>query len=242
MSQVRPTTAVIHLDALQQNFRVVREIIPAETGILAAIKGDAYGHGALECAKALERAGVDWFGVALVEEGRTLRNAGIKKPILCLGGVGPAGADAAIESNLTPVVSGLDDAEAIEKAAKSRHEPWGIHLKVDTGMGRLGVPISEWERFLDRLAEFRWLRVDGICSHLSDSEEHDGPGAVWTAEQGRRFLSAVQAARARGFHPPLLHLSNSGAILHHPQFHWDLVRPEDAKTHVFLSGSVIGTG
>jgi alanine racemase len=222
MPQVRPTTAVVDLQALRRNFDVVRSRLAPDAGVLAAVKGDAYGHGAVACARALEAAGCHWFGVALVEEGKELRAAGIEHPILCLGGTGPAGAEEAIRHRLTPLVSDLEEAERIDRAAGDRKEPYGIHIKVDTGMGRLGVALPHWEHFLDRLAGLRWVRVDGICSHLAESEELD---PVFTEEQGRRFLEAVRAARQRGFRPALLHLANSGAILQHPRFHFDLVRP-----------------
>jgi len=216
----------VDLERLQHNFRAIRDVVPGSTGILCAVKGDAYGHGAVTCARALEVAGADWFGVALVEEGRTLRRAGVSRPILCLGGVGPAGAEAAIHHRLTPMISDLGEAERINEAAGRRREPYGIHLKVDTGMGRLGVPLPHWERFLDRIADLKWIRVDGIASHLAVSECAPGTeGRVFTDEQGRRFLDAVQTARGRGLRPALLHLANSGAILEHPKLHFDLVRP-----------------
>ncbi len=222
---IRPTIAEIDTEALRHNLRWVRSRLDAGTGLLAAVKGDAYGHGAVPCALALAAEGVDWFGVALVEEGRELRDAGIRRPILCLGGVGPAGAEAAIEAGLTPVISTLDDAQRLDEAAGRRKVPFGVHLKVDTGMGRLGVPLPHWSGFLDKLAGLRWLRVDGICSHLAVSDEDDEGARVHTREQGRRFLGAVQDARARGFHPPLLHLANSGAILAHPRLQFELARP-----------------
>lgn len=226
MHHVRPTVAEIDLRALQHNYRLIRARVPADVGVLAAVKGDAYGHGAVACAQALQEVGCDWFGVALVEEGRALREAGIDRPILCLGGVaGPDGAEVALRWRLTPVVSDLAAAEWIDRAAARRREPCGVHLKVDTGMGRLGVPIAHWNSFLDRLAGLRWIRVDGICTHLAESEDDSEEARIFTREQGRRFLGAVQAARARGFNPALLHAANSGAILRHPAFTFDLVRP-----------------
>lgn len=223
---VRPTVASIDLQRLQQNFAQVRGAVGPKTGVLAAVKGDAYGHGAVAVARALEVAGADWFGVALVEEGRTLRQAGVTRPILCLGGVGPAGAEAAIEHRLTPMISDLGEAERLDAAASRRREPYGVHLKIDTGMGRLGVPLPHWERFLDRIANLRWLRVDGIASHLAVSECPPGSdGRVFTEEQGRRFLDAVGQARRRGLRPALIHIANSGAIIEHPKLHFDLVRP-----------------
>jgi alanine racemase len=226
IDNVRPTAAVVDLVRLQRNFQAIRSEVQASTGILCAVKGDAYGHGAVMCARSLELAGADWFGVALVEEGRTLRRAGVSRPILCLGGVGPAGAEAAIHHRLTPMISDLGEAERINAAAAKRREPYGVHLKVDTGMGRLGVPLPHWGHFLDRIADLKWLRVDGIASHLAVSECAPGTGGrVFTEEQGRRFLGAAQTARQRGLRPALLHLANSGAILEHKALHFDLVRP-----------------
>ncbi len=217
---IRPTLASVDLSRLQDNLRAVRRLVGPSVGILAAVKGDAYGHGAVPVARALEAAGCDWFGVALVEEGIRLRESGITAPILCLGGAGPGGAADAVAHRLTPVVYDLADAERIEQEAARRHEPYGVHLKVDTGMGRLGVPLPQWEGFLDRFAAFRWLRVDGLCSHLGEAGE-----GTSSEEQGRRFLVALQAARARGFRPSLLHLANSEGTVLHPRLRFDLVRP-----------------
>jgi alanine racemase len=222
VSQVRPTTAIVDLDALTHNFGLVRARVPSRTGVLAAVKGDAYGHGAVSCSLALEAAGADWFGVALVEEGQELRSAGVTRPILCMGGLGPAGARSALRHGLTPVISSIEDAEEVDRAAESRQEAHGVHLKVDTGMGRLGVPMHEWGAFLDRIASLRWVRVDGICSHLAGSEPN---GGARTAEQERRLQTAVVDARARGVVPSMVHLANSVGIIHHPATHLDLVRP-----------------
>lgn len=224
-SPVRPTLATIDLDQLAANFRAIRASLRPDAGVLAAVKGDAYGHGAVESARALERAGCDWFGVALIEEGKQLREAGVRRPILCMGGVGISGADEAIDARLTPVISDLDSAMRLEQAAARRREPVGVHLKVDTGMGRLGVPLPHWESLLDRMSSAKWVRVDGICTHFAESDGLDEPSRVFTREQARRFLEAVRAARARGFRPSLLHTCNSGGVIYYPEFAFDLVRP-----------------
>ncbi len=224
-SPVRPTLATIDLDQLATNFRAIRASLRPETGVLAAIKGDAYGHGAVACAGALEQAGCDWFGVALIEEGKQLRAAGIKRPILSMGGVGLAGADEAIDARLTPVISDLESAARLEQAAARRREPVGVHLKVDTGMGRLGVPLPHWEALLDRMASLKWLRVDGIATHFAESDGLTEASRVFTREQARRFLEAVRAARARGLRPSLLHTCNSGGVIYYPEYGFDLVRP-----------------
>jgi len=220
--QIRPTTATIDLERLRSNLEAIKALVGEDVGVLCAVKGDAYGHGAIKVAQTLQDAGCEWFGVALVEEGLRLREAGIHVPILCLEGVGPAGADAAMRSRLTPVLYDLDEAERIDRAASRRHEPCGVHLKVDTGMGRLGVPLPDWEGFLDRLTQYRWIRVDGIMTHLSTAEAQS---TTVTDEQARKFLEAVRAARSRGIRPTMLHMANSAALLGYPRLRFDLVRP-----------------
>ena len=223
MDHLRPTTARIDLDALRENLQTVRSGLKPGCQILAAVKGDAYGHGAVRCAQALEAAGVGWFGVALVEEGIELREAGIQARILCLGGAGPLGAQAAIAYNLTPLISDLEEAERIERAAEKAETRSPIHVKVDTGMGRLGVPLHLWAHFLDRLADMPRLHVEGMASHFRESEHPDG--MVVTTEQARRFREAVDIATQRGFKPKLRHIANSGGILQHPDQALDMVRP-----------------
>ena len=227
--QVRPTTAEISLPALRQNLISIRE----RTGprhIWAAVKGDAYGHGAIRVARTLEAAGCSGFAVALVEEGIRLREAGIRAPILCLGGIHSAGREpgnsrqAAAEvlaNGLTPVVFDEGEAEALAQEAQARGVQAAIHLKVDTGMGRLGVPVHEWGRFLDRIARFP-LRIGGMMTHFATSED---PDPTFLLEQARRFDQCLLTARRRGVAPEQIHLCNSGAILSRPELHRDAVRP-----------------
>lgn len=219
---IRPTAAYVDLSALRANLGAIRASVRPGVRLLCAVKGDAYGHGAVACARELEAAGADLFGVALVEEGALLREAGVVRPILCLGGVGRDGAEAAVARGLTPVVYDEGDAARLDAAASAAGEPLGVHLKVDTGMGRLGVPLPHWGHFLDRFARFRWLRVDGMMTHLAESEAED---PTFTMEQGRRFKEAVATAKARGFRPPILHCCNSGGVMTRPDLHLDLVRP-----------------
>lgn len=222
MPGIRPTHAHVDLDALRHNLAAVRALTRPGTRVLAPVKGDAYGHGAPAVARALEAAGVDWFGVALVEEGAQLREAGVTRPVLCLGGVGRHGSEEAVARGLTPVVYDEGDAARLDAAAARAGRPIPVHLKVDTGMGRLGVPTAQWERFLDRIAGFRHLEVEGLLTHFAVSE---APDATYTLEQGRRFREALAQARARGVHPRLLHTCNSGGLLTRPELHLDMVRP-----------------
>lgn len=223
MKQLRPTSAHVDLELIQANLAAVRAKLPSGTRVLAAVKGNAYGHGAARCAAALAQAGVDWFGVALVEEGRQLRAAGITEPILCMGGAGPFGAEEAIAHELTPLVSHIEEAEALNAAAGKAGVVAKIHIKVDTGMGRLGVPLHHWAHFLDRVADLTNLEIEGLATHLAQSESSDGD--VATLEQLRRFREADQQAADRGFRIPIRHAANSGAIINHPDSCFDMVRP-----------------
>ncbi len=192
--------------------------------MLAAVKGDAYGHGAVRCARALEAA--DWFGVALVEEGAQLRDAGVQTPILCLGGVGRYGAEEVVRRGLVPVLYDEGDAERLDLAAQAAGVRLAVHLKVDTGMGRLGVPLSHFGRFLDRFARFGSLEVAGFMTHYATADAPpDSAGGAFTREQGRRYAEALATLRARGYGPRLCHTVNSGGLVQYKSLHYDMVRP-----------------
>src|SRR6266568_8547538 len=135
----RPTWAEIDLDALAQNFHLIRERVGADVRVLAAVKADAYGHGAVRCARRLQQEGIEWFGVALPEEGIELRQAGITKPILCLGGFWEGQERACLQFKLTPVVYRGDIVQSLNRAANEMGLIADAHVKIDTGMGRLGV-------------------------------------------------------------------------------------------------------
>jgi alanine racemase len=219
-SQIRPTAAEVDLSALQRNLGRVRAHL-GSAAVLAAVKADAYGHGAVPAARALQQAGCDWFGVALVEEGRALREAGIERPILLLSGVGRTGARVAVAHRLTPVVYDLDTASALAAVALERGERFSVHVKVDTGMGRLGVPWREWAGFLERLATLPALDVEGILSHFASADADP----AFTRLQQQRFDDAVATARRRGLAPRYLHLANSPGLLTRVEAHYHLVRP-----------------
>ena len=193
MYQVRPTTAHVDLSSLQHNLGEIRRVVGPSVRVLAPVKGDAYGHGLVRSALALESAGVDMFGVALVEEGKALRAAGVTLPVLCLGGIGHRGAAEVLDHQLTPMVFDLAAAERLDTEARRRGVLLDVHLKVDTGMGRLGVPSGQWDRFLDRFADFMQLRVQGLCTHFAEADSDP----TFTRLQLRRFQDAVASARLR---------------------------------------------
>jgi alanine racemase len=147
----RLTWAEIDLDALASNFREVRRIAGEGARVMCVVKADAYGHGARECARRLEREGADWFAVALPEEGLQLREAGVTKPILCLEGFWEGQAALCVRHNLTPIIFRLDVADRLDRAAREAGLVADAHVKIDTGMNRLGVRPDEAAEFAARL-------------------------------------------------------------------------------------------
>lgn len=219
----RPTWAEINLDALAHNLRVIRQQVGDEVKILAAVKANAYGHGAVECARRLESEGVDWFGVALPEEGIELRNAGIARPILCMGGFWPGQEAALLEHQLTPVVYRLDLIESLDQTAQDAGVTADVHVKVDTGMGRLGVRADEVPLFLERLPQFANIRVDGLMTHLAAADDDSELG--FTNSQLDKFDEAIAVFRERGFTPSFIHAANSAGAFVHPRARGNMVRP-----------------
>ena len=207
----RPTVARVDLRALRHNLQVVRERLPVGGGhVMAAVKADAYGHGLIPVAETLASEGVDWFGVAIVEEGLKLRAAGISQEILVLGGFLEGSHQAAMEAGLCPVLFRQGDVPELQNLAEQRGTPCKVHLKVDTGMHRLGVPMAELGEYLDFLSGFPDLIVDGVLTHLPDAENL---ADEFTVAQLRRFEEAVALVRARGHRPRWVHSANSAALM-----------------------------
>jgi alanine racemase len=219
----RPTWAEINLDALASNFRNVRERVETGIKIMAVVKADAYGHGSEQCAQRLAAEGADWFGVALPEEGIELRRAGIRQPILCLGGFWAGQEQACLRHNLTPVVYRFDMIEAMNRAARAAGVVADVHVKIDTGMGRLGVRWDAAREFIDALDSFKNIRVDAIMTHFAaaDDPERD----YFTDEQIARYRQVVEMFRERGMRPTFEDLANSAATYAHPSSWGNMVRP-----------------
>ncbi|HKB64681.1 MAG TPA: alanine racemase [Pyrinomonadaceae bacterium] len=219
----RPTWAEIDLSAVAANFHIVKDRIGPDVKVMAVVKANAYGHGAVECARRLEAEGADWFGVALPEEGIELRNASIAKPILCLAGFWGEQATACLQHQLIPVVYRLDTIEAYDRAARERQVVADVHVKIDTGMGRLGVRFDEVSDFGAALKKFKNIRVDGFMTHFAAADEPSCE--ILTKDQTQRFETAVTAFREQGFDPTYRHLANSAAIFGQPTAWGNLVRP-----------------
>jgi alanine racemase len=219
----RPTVALIDLDALASNFRFIRERVGPSVSVMAVVKANAYGHGAVACAQRLAAEGADWFGVALPEEGIKLRESGISQPILCLGGFWEGQEGACLRYKLVPVVYRLDMIEAIDRAARAANVVADVHVKIDTGMGRLGVRYTAAREFADALKKFQHIRVDGLMTHFAAADVPNLDG--FTDEQVKRFKEAASAFRARGFEPSFEDLSNSAGAYAHPSARGNMVRP-----------------
>ena len=219
----RPTWAEINLDALAANFQTVRERVGPNVDVMAVIKADAYGHGAVSCARRLASEGARWFAVALPEEAIELRRAGIAGPILCLGGFWNGQEQACLNERLVPVVYRLDMIESLDAAARAAGRMADVHVKVDTGMGRLGVRYDAVREFSAALGQFRNIRVDGLMTHFAAADDPDRD--CYTTDQLARFHEAVGIFRERGYQPSYIHMANSAATFAHKETWGNMVRP-----------------
>lgn len=219
----RPTWAEVDLGAIVGNLRAVRRKMPAGTKVMFVVKANAYGHDAALCARAAEGArAADWFGVSSVEEGVALREAGITLPVLVLGSLYPfESVLAAVAHDLTPIVASLESARRLVEVAQRLGRRVDCHVKVDTGMGRIGASPDAALGIVRYLAPLKAARVQGIYTHLSSAEDD----AAFTAEQLKRFRRVVDALAREGLRPPLVHAANSAGALRRPAARFDLVRP-----------------
>lgn len=217
-ASLRPTRAEILLDAIAHNLRVVRGVLGA-VRVLAVVKADGYGHGIVPVSRTLQAHGVDGFGVALAEEGLELRESGIDRAILVLNGIHGGAHRDVIAAGLTPVLYEIGEAAAFHAAAGGRHVD--VHLKVDTGMGRLGVPFETLTQFLAELRAYRSIRIVGLMTHLSTADEDP----EFVAHQLAAFAKADGLVRRYGHEPVVRHAANSPGLFRHPEAHYDWVRP-----------------
>lgn len=214
--------AEVDLSALRGNADVLRARLGPGVGILAVVKADAYGHGAVVVARALERR-VWGFGVSLVEEGVEIRRAGVEAPILVLGAAYGLDHRDVLAYRLTPVIGDPADLQRFRHAADELGvERVDVHLKIDTGMARLGVLPADVDRFCDALAGVRGIALSGLMTHLACADDGDD---VRSRAQLARFAEAREALKRRGHDPALLHVANSAGLLRLPEARFGLVRP-----------------
>jgi len=222
--ETRPNWAEVSLSALRNNFRVLQQHLGPQVTICAVVKCNAYGHGVEECAPALQQAGATWFGVTSTDEGVVLRECGITARILVMCGLYPGEEEEALRYSLTPAVFRLEQARALANAAehlKLEHRA-AIHLKIDTGMGRLGLPLRELSSFAEGVKRLPQIELEGVFSHLASSEVLDDEN---TAQQIVRYEGALRTLSDHGLNPPLRHLANSGAVQARPNTWHNFVRP-----------------
>ena len=229
-----PNEVVIDLGALSHNFFEIRRLAGPDNRILAIIKSDAYGHGMIPVARKLESAGVDYIGIFELDEALDLRKAGCTAPILIMMGITADEVSAVVQHELTPAIFQQDIAEMLSRASLEKGKATPVHVKVDTGMTRLGVPSSEVAGFLRSISSLKGLHLEGIFSHFAVSQEPHHP---FTGQQTRAFLQAVEESRQLGVCGDAVHIANSGALLEKEGLHFGMIRPG-----ILLYGSSPGEG
>ena len=222
ISTLRPTYATVNLTALAHNLSCIKRYLSPGCEILAVVKANAYGHGGADMAQALARQGIGRFAVASLDEGIALRQAGLSASIVVLGALLEEQVSDLVAHQLTPVVSDGGILPTLAKAARSQPAPYPIHLKVETGMGRLGFSPEELLSLLDNPILGSPLQVEGMMTHLADA---DGPDNAFTKRQLGAFRAMLEQVRQRGLTLPLVHAANSAAIVRYPEAHFSLVRP-----------------
>jgi len=218
----RPTCCFVDLDALRWNFRQIRTKVGSGVKILSMVKANGYGHGATLVASTLAEEGSDTFGVATLEEGLELRRAGIRSPVIVLAGAYIRQLDDYIENNIIPVVHELEILKQMEARVRDVGTTLPVHLKVDTGMGRIGFLATEIDSWLAEIKRVKALKLAGVFSHFSHAESVEGD---YTQQQLQVFQRTVERLRSEGIVPTLVHLANSAATISLPAAYFDMVRP-----------------
>jgi alanine racemase len=216
------TRAVIDLSAIVHNLGLVRKLVGRKVKICAAVKADAYGHGIEQVSRILRAAGTEWLGVDSTWEGKRLREAGIEGPILVLGPTPPRESPLIVAQGLSQVITSLELAEALSQEARQQGREVGIHLKVDSGMGRLGIKPEEALTFCKNLRKLPGLHYEGLMTHFALAHSKD---KSFTMRQLEAFRETSRVLEARGFRFSLHHAANSAAIIDLPEAHLDMVRP-----------------
>ncbi len=222
MKNYRPTYAEIDLAALGYNFRRVKKSIARGVKILVAVKANAYGHGVIEVSQGLNKLGVDYLGVATVDEAIELRKARIATPVLVFGSILPHEVKPVVKHNLTLSIGDLQTACRLDNEAKARKKKTRVHVKIDTGMGRMGIWHREAKGFIAKLTRFKNLKLEGIYTHFASADEED---SSYTLQQIADFQDLVRDLEKQGIDIPLKHAANSIGLMRFKQSHFNLVRP-----------------
>ncbi len=214
------TWAEVSLKVLRENFRAIQQHVGADVAVCAVVKADAYGHGVVECARALESSGAPWLGVTDAAEGLALRSAGLKARILLMTGMWRGEEDLIVSHHLTPTVWEPWHIQLLERAARKQNAPLPVHLKLDTGMNRLGASKEAWPHLLDALADCQHLRLEGVSTHFATVLNSQKTG-----QQLAVFEEGLAVLHAKGLWPALIHMANSAAIAGRPETWKTMVRP-----------------
>jgi len=219
----RPTWAEVSLRTLRENYRTIRDYVGPGVTVCAVVKAYAYGHGAVECAKALQDEGATWLGVTSLDEAIPLREEGIDTRILLMTGFWRGEEEEVVRLGLTPTLWEIAHVELMEKAAiRVGVQQHHVHLKIDTGMGRLGATVEELAQVLQALRSASHLKLEGVATHLASSEVLDAPSV---AEQLKNFEAARRLLREFGFNPTHVHAANTSAVISHHESWNTMVRP-----------------
>ncbi|HEX9023217.1 MAG TPA: alanine racemase [Geobacteraceae bacterium] len=221
----RPTIAEIDLAALRHNFSQIKKVIPAGCGILAVVKADAYGHGFMDIALELDELGVNAFGVAFLAEGIQLRKSGIDRPVLVLGGLYPGQEKKCIGFNLSTTIFSPEQARLLNYVAGKLYRKARVHVKIDTGMGRLGISHRDAGEFFNKLKGMKNIELEGIASHFAAADELDAESSDYTERQAAIFAKVLTQAREEGLSPQYVHIANSAAAFSRKLPFCNLVRP-----------------
>ena len=223
MAHHRATFAEINLKAFKHNLQNLKKITEPDTGIMAVIKADAYGHGSLPCAKAAVDSGVDYIGVGIIEEGIELRENGITEPILILGSIFPDEAADLVRHNLATILCTNHLAEALAKEAEKQKKTVSVHIKVDTGMNRLGVLPENLLSLIQTINKLSTLKLEALSTHFSSADDEDTSITTQQIELFQKILAELQEAGVTI--PTLTHLANTSALLRFPESRSKMVRP-----------------
>jgi alanine racemase len=225
LMESRPTIAEIDLSALRHNYLQLKKVIPNGCGILAVVKADAYGHGFMDIALELESMDVNAFGVAFLAEGIQLRKSGIDRPILVLGGLYPGQEKKCIGFNLSTTIFSPEQARLLNYVAGKMFRKAKVHVKIDTGMGRLGISHADAPQFFEKLKGMKNIELEGIISHFSAADDLDVESRVFTDRQAEQFADVIKVAKGLELNPRYIHISNSAAAISREMRLCNLVRP-----------------
>ena len=223
MAHHRATRAEIDLTAFRHNLQNLRKYLDPQTRIMAIVKADAYGHGAVSCARiAVESGAANYLGAGVIEEGIELRENGLNSPILILGSIFPDEAEDLVRHNLATILCTQPLAQALSKEAEKQDKTVSVHIKVDTGMNRLGISPENLPTLLDQVRNLKNLKIEAVSTHFSSADDED---LSVTQAQLEKFQTALTILQKEGVHTPIVHCANTSALFKFPESHFNMVRP-----------------